>query len=476
MAKRPTPPKTAYRRHGDLPAYFQHRDGRPAWIPSQGLRDAGWKRCDLKNAEGDYLSQGAAIDRAALINDAVGQWREGKAVPTMHEAYAPAGACGDSPTIRRAEDRLSIGALMDAWCGVTAPFKGGQKTVVIKPPSDKFAELRESTQRDYRSKMKRLLDVMAGYVDPPPPGAPEADRLKYQQAVAETRAESIFSLQADEDDDGVNDPLREIYSVLRKKAGPNMAVGTLVVTGVWLNWCRAHKTRRIQNWAAEVDRSKPGGRIRVLNWAEIRALIDAAEAMDRASVADAIILGLDLSWSQADRLALTWDRVSTDENGRVRALTRSVITDGPKAQRLGRAKTGRIGGTPFLSMGLTRIAQIRARQQKMDAHPTHVLWCETTGAPWNASHFRHVFADVRALAAKSVPSVADATDQDLRDTAITFCRRALLSIDETCARSLQSRRRVLDLWDESYGEIGPEIADGGADRMNAWLKTQKGAL
>ncbi|WP_298161084.1 hypothetical protein [Brevundimonas sp.] len=476
MAKRPAPSKTAYRRHGDLPAYFQFRNGRPAWIPSQGLRDAGWKRFDLKDAEGEYLSQGAAIDQAALINDAVGQWREGRSVPMAHAAYAPAGACGDSPTIRRAEDRLSIGALMDAWCGVTAPFKGGQKTIVLKPPSDKFAELRESTQREYRSKMKRLLDVMAGYVDPPGSDATEAERLAYHRAVAETRSESIFALQADEDDDGVNDPLREIYSVLRKKAGPNMAVGTLVVTGVWLNWCRAHKTRRIQNWAAEVDRSKPSGRIRVLNWAEIHALIAAAEAMDRPSIADAVILGLDLSWSQADRLALTWNRVTTDENGRTRALTRSVLTDGPKAERLGRAKTGRIGGTPFLSIGLTRIAEIRARQQKMDAHPTHVLWCETTGAPWNASHFRHTFADVRALAAKSVPSVADATDQDLRDTAITFCRRAGLSIDETCARSLQSRRRVLDLWDESYGEIGPEIADGGADRMNEWLKTQKGGL
>lgn len=476
MAKRPIPPKTAYRRHGDLPAYFQFRDGRPAWIPSQGLRDAGWKRCDLKNAEGDYLSQGAAIDQAALINDAVGQWREGKAVPMAHQAYAPAGACGDSPTIRRAEDRLSIGALMDAWCGVTAPFKGGQKTVVLKAPSDEFAALRESTQRDYRSKVKRLIDVMAGYVDPPGPTASDEERQAYALAIAETRAESIFALEAGEDDNGVNDPLREIYSILRKKAGLNMANGVLAVAGVWLGWCRAHKTRRIQNWAKEVSRTKSPGRIRVLNWAEIHALIDAAESLGWYSIADAIVLGLDLSWSQADRLALTWDRVAPDDNGRVRALTKSQLTDGPKAERVGRAKTGRIGGTPFLSMGLKRIAQIRARQARRNDTPTHVLWCDTTLAPWNASHFRTTFGKVRALAAKSVPSVIDVTDQDLRDTAITFCRRAGLTIDATCSRSLQSRRRVLDLWDESYGEIGPEIADDGADRMNEWLKTQKGAL
>jgi hypothetical protein len=471
-------PKPAYRRHGDLPAYFQFRDGRPAWIPSQGLRDAGWRRCDLKDVDGRYLSQGAAIDRAALINDAVARWREGYAVSTDHAAYAPAGACDQAPVIRRVEDRLSIGTLIDAWCGVAAPFKGGQATTLITPACDEFAQLAASTQTNYRQKIKRLVDVLAGWPAPPPKGDPK--HPAYLQAVADVRAESIFTLQADEDANGVNDPLREVYWILRREAGPHQANSVLTITSAWLSWCRLRRTRRIHNWAAEVDRLTAPGRIRVFTWPELQALVRAAEDMGWHSIADSIVLGVDLSWSQADRLALTWNRVITDINGRQRALTRSQLTEGPKGQKLGRAKTGRIGGTPFLDMGRQRIEQIRARQahrnDMRNDPPTHVLICDTTGEPWKADYYKHKFADVRARAALACPSVADGRDQDLRDTAVTFCRRAGLTIEETCSRTLQSRRRVLDLWDQAYGEIGEEIADSGADRMDAWMKTQKVAL
>ena len=465
-----------YRKHGALPSYFQFRDGRPAWIPSQGLRGSGWSRRDLKGPDGAWLSMGAAIDQAALINDGVALWRQGLSVPPALADIAPAGACEAAPGVRRPEDRLSIGALMDAWAGVKAPFKGGEKVRWTTPPSDAFAELRPSTQKDYANKAKRLLDTLAGWPEGLAPNADAATAQAYAQDIADLRAESVFTLEAGEDVNGINDPLREVYRLLVRHAGLNMANGVLTVAGVWLGWCRRHQTRRIQNWAGEVDRKSSPGRIRVLSWAELRALTTTAEGLGWASIADAVILGIDLSWSQADRLDLTWNRVTPGDDGRLRALTRSQLTDGPSARRVGRAKTGRIGGTPFLSLGLDRIKIIQARQQAMAAQPTHVLWCETTGAPWKADHFRHVFAEIRAKAAETLPSVADATDQDLRDTAITFFRRAGLDIDQACSRSLQSRRRVLDLWDQAYGEIGPEIADAGADRMNVWLAGQKGAL
>lgn len=477
MAKTPK----AYRRHGDLPAYFQFRPdgqggGRPAWIPSEGLRKAGWKRCDLRDDRGAWLSQGAAIDRAAVINDAVAQWREGRAVPEAQAAIAPPGSTGANPVIRPLADALSIGALFDEWAGAKAPPRGGCATVLLKPCSDEFAELRPSTQRDYRNKGKRLIDVLAGYVEPPGRDATPAERRAYDQAVADVRAESVFTLQADEDAEGVSDPLYEAYRLLKKHAGINMAAGVMAVAGVWLSWCRARKTRRIHNWAAEVKRTTPRGRIRVLTWPELTHLIATAEAKGYPSIADAVILGVDLSWSQADRLSLAWNRVRIDDNGRLRAWTRSQITDGPDAQHLGRQKTGRVGGTPFLQMGRRRIEIIAERQRGMDAQPTHVLWCETTDAPWKPDHFRHTFAEIRNAAAVTMPSLADATDQDIRDTAITLCRMAGLSIDATCARTIQSRRRVLDLWDESYGEIGPEIADEGADQLDAYLADKKVAL
>jgi hypothetical protein len=478
VAKNPAKPARAYRRHGQLPAYFQWRDGRPTWNPSEGLRKAGWKRCDLRDDRGQYLTMGAAIDRAALINDAVALWRDGLSVPIIHASIAPAGATAERPIIRRGEDPLSIGALFDEWAGVKAPFKGGARTVLTKPACEDFAALRPATQRDYRNKLKRLIDVLAGYPVLPPADAAEAVRA-YEQAVVDVRAESIFTLQADEDEDGITDPLKQAYRILRKNAGPNMAAGVLTVAGVWLSWARENKTRRIHNWASEVKRTGVSGRIRVLSWPELSHLIATAEAMGYPSIADAIVLGVDLSWSQIDRIDLTWDRVTTDDNGRLRALTRSQITDGPSAERVGRTKTSRVGGTPFLSIGRDRIAMIKARQEKMAAHPTHVLWCETTAAPWKSDHYRHTFAEIRARAAETMPSLGGkdgVKDQDLRDTGITICRQAGLTIDATCARSLQSRRRVLDLWDQAYGEIGPEIADAGADQLDAWMTEKRIAL
>lgn len=472
-----------YRRHGDLPAYFQWRDGRPTWNPSEGLRRAGWKRRDLRDAAGAWLTKGAAIDAAAVINDAVGLWRDGRSVPALHAAYAPPGSTNERPVLRHAEDAFSIGALMDGWAGVIAPFKGGARTVYLRPPSEEFAELQPSTQADYRRKLKRAIDVLAGYPDAPRPVPVERHALAkiadldarhehwrlYQQAIADTRADPIFSLAAEEGEDGVTDPLYEVYRILKRRAGVAQAAGVMAVVGVWLGWCRARKSRRIHNWAAEVSRETPRGRIRVLSWPELSCLIRTADDMGWHSIADGTVMGLDLSWSQADRLQLEWPRVKVDDNGRLRAWTRSQLTDGPEVEREGRAKTGRVGGTPFLKIGRERIEQIAARHRLRDAHPTHVLWCETTSAPWLADHYRKIFAKVRARAAVTMPSLADVKDQDLRDTAITLCRAAGLSIDATCSRTLQSRRRVLDLWDQSYGEIGPEIADVGADQLDAYL-------
>lgn len=470
--------KTTYRKHGGLPAYFQHRDGRPAWIPSQGLRDAGWKRCDLKDADGRYLSLGAAIDRAAVINDAVGQWRQGFPVPAEHAAFAPAGSCADRPVIRRAEAPTSIGALIDAWAGVKAPPHANTPTRLLVEPSNEFARLAASTQRDYRNKILRLVEVLAGWPEGLPIDADDDVRAAYAADIADIRAASIFQLEPVEDaaEARVTALLYDAYWILRRRAGPNMANGVLTVAGVWLNWIRKHRTRAVHNWASEVDRVGVPGRIRVLTWPELRAMVATAERMGWPSIADSIVLGVDLTWSQADRLALTWNRIVNGGDGRLRAITRSQLTDGPTAERLGRQKTGRIGGTPFLDLGLKRITLIQARQKAMAAQPTHVIWCETTGAPWKPDHYRHVYAEIRAQATRIVASVADHKDQDLRDTGITFCRRAGLTIDETCARSLQSRKRVLDLWDQAYGEIGEEIADAGADKMNAWIAGQKGAL
>lgn len=425
----------ALRRHGSAPPNWRWREGRPRWAPSPALRAAGWKGLDLKDQAGKWLGEGASIDRAREIASAVAAWRAGARIEPRFAAIAPPGAIAQPgahlpPPI----ERLSIGALADAWLA-----------------SPEFKGLKPSTARDYGSKLKRLVDVLAGWVELPA----DRDDPTYLAEVADTRALPIFALEPQELASGIVDPLYTAYWKLHGACGVHMAAGTLAVAGVWLGWSRRRQSRRIHNWAAEVERETPPGRIRVLTWDELAALVRAADAMGWFSIGDSIILGVDLSWSQADRLALTWDRIDKD-----RAMTGSE----------GRRKTGRVGGTPFLNVGLARLAQVRQRQAAMAAHPTHVLWCEATGAPWKADHYRHIFAEVRARAVLEQPSLADARDQDLRDTAVTVAYQAQLSDHEIASRTLHSLRRIKDILDKHYGEIGPEIADAGKAKLDEHLR------
>lgn len=436
------PPSTKpLRRHGAAPANWQHRAGRPAWIPSPTLRKAGWRRHDFKDPRtGAWLSEGASIDEARLLNKAVEAWRAGQLVPAAWAHVAPAGAA-DTPASpwRPPLERFSIGRLADDWIA-SEDFRF---TASGTPRA-------EGTRRDYRNKLKRLVDVLAGYTAlPADPGD-----AAYRAALDATRAASIFTLQPVEQDGRILDPLKRAYRKLKAEVGDHQASGVLAVASVWLTWCRQTRSRTIYNWAKDVARAAPAGRIRPLTWPEIYSLVEAFEAMGLPSMADSVILGVDLSWSQVDRLRLTWDRVRDD-----RAFTGAE----------GRQKTGRVGGTPFLSIGRRRLIQIRERQLAMAARPTHVLWCELTGAPWKPDHYRHVFAQGRARAALACPSVATARDQDLRDTAFTLFGAAGLDDDMIASRTLQSRRHIKELGDKAYGEIGPEIADRGRDLMDAYL-------
>ena len=431
-----------------IPPGWTWRDGRPRWVPSPTLRQAGWKGLDLKDERGAYLARGASIDRAEAIAAAVDGWRKGRAVPAAFVDIAPQGAAMARPV--SATDRRAIGALLDAYLA-----------------SREFTGLAVKTQEDRRSKLSRMIDVLAGHpAKPRPDAAPEA-LAAYRAARERVRALSIMVLEPPPFDEAASadeaaGPLYTVYWKLREHAGPHMAHGALANISAWLEWC--FRRRAIPaNWAQLVDRETPPGRIRVGTWDELAALIAAAEAAGLPSIADAIILGVDLSWSQCDRLSLRWSQV--DGLGRVKGA---------------RQKTGRKGETPTLTgLAGARLPLIKARQRETwgeNVAMTHVLVCELTGRPWKADHYRHKFAEIREAAAAKCPTVADFRDQDLRDTAITVAFQAGLTPAEIASRSLHSLKRIHDVLDKHYVEIGQEIADAGADKLNAYLASKGVAI
>lgn len=447
----------ANRRQG-VPAGWTWRDGRPRWIPAPALRAAGWRGQDLKDPKGAWLARGASIDAAEAIMAAVAAWRAGELAPAAVKAFAPAGATVTPGAGRPApaEDRRSIGYLLDAYLGDPAR---------AIPPSREFEAIKNKIDR--RSKLSRLVDVLAGYAVKPARDATAAQLAAYQDARATVRGFSIDVLEPPAFEDmpdlsKAQGPLYDAYWKLHDLAGRNMAHGVLSDVSAWLEWC-VKRRALAQNWAKLIDRETPPGRIRVGTWDELAALIAAAEAAGLPSIADAIVLGVDLSWSQVDRLKLTWAQVGADYT-----------------VKGSRQKTGRKGATPLLDgLGKPRIDLIRARQREIygaNVQPTHVIVCELTGKAWKGDHYRHKFAEIRALAAAKVPSVATLRDLDLRDTAITVAHAAGLDPVQIASRSLHSLKRIQDVLSKHYVEIGQEIADAGAVKLNDYLAARGIAL
>lgn len=456
-------PKRKIRSHGQLPAGWTWRDGRPRWKASPTLRKAGWRDRDLKDGAGQWLTEGPSIDAARAIVAGVTAWREGEPVPAALAAIAPQGATAKGRGPKGSPDPRSIGTLLDAYLA-----------------SREFTrKIGERTRPEYRSKLKRLVDILSGYAFPPERDAPAADVSAYQEAIAETRALSVDVLMPPAFGEPGEPLLKTAYWLMRDKVGHHMANGVMAVASAWLEWCVTERRAIHVNPARLVSREETEGRIRPGTVEELQALIAAAQALGWVSIADSIILGVDLSWNQNDRLNLTWSMISAE--GRCK-----------KSRR----KTGRMMETPLLeTLGKPRLAAIRARQVEATRRrlgvgadtailpnqlPTHVLLCEGTGALWEPSYYRRRFREVRALAVagdparglEPCPSVADLTDQDLRDTAVTFAYEAGLDEQEIASRTGHSLKRIRDILDKHYGEITRAVGDRGAKKLNDWMAGQ----
>ncbi|PIB96476.1 hypothetical protein [Caulobacter sp. X] len=455
MSQKTKKPKRRQRGHGQLPAGFaarQQPDGsiRPRWIPQPNQRAAGWKGVNLVDEIGAYLPLGAAIERAKAINAAVEAWRAGGLVPADMAAFAPPKSAAEVAAIAVRAD-MQIGYFVDAWLD-----------------SREYKARAATTRRDYKNKLGRLLDAVAGFALLPDDEDAEA-LARHKAAVETVRGFSIMAL-APEQQDGQElfDPLYEAYWALHRHAGVNQASGVLAVASVWLNWIHKRKRREVENWAAKVERETPPGRIRAATLDEVQALVRAADANGYEDVADAMVLSLDLSWSQTDVLALTEDRLID-----YRALTGEQ----------GRKKTGRIGGTPLTFLGRARVEAIRERRKADKVQPfaaadRRIVQLkrerQTTrrGDQADSDLIRKRFAKVRAMAAQDCPSVASLTFADLRDTAVTWAREAGLSDDQLASRTLQSRKNIAELHDKHYGEIGPAVADAGLVLLEGYYRTK----
>lgn len=413
--------------------YFKWRDGRPRWEPGPALRRLGFAGVDLKNAAGLWLSEGDAIVRAQELNAEADARRLNTEAPKRGVSRSPH-SCED---------------LWDRY-----------------RKSSKFTGLAAATQYDYEAKAQPFL---YGF------------KATRRQVLGNGR-----TIEPGEHVDGfagyivaaIDKPVMFSYAeILAFQKGKSMSLGIIAVARRLFSFAELIGWRsENSNPAFRLELARPAPRLRLGTPTEIAAVVAAADlfpVMDRHgkqrgllhSMGDAIVLALHSGQRQRDVLAMP-----------------DTIVDAERI-KLSQFKTGAavdVKMTPACAARMTAAKQ-RARSRQivsLDAGP--IIVHEGTGQAYNAHTFRHLFAEVRTLAAtgqldgkpveglKPCASVADLQFLDLRDTAVTRLALAGCSkwqIASITGHSFESIDRIL----KHYLVLSRDFADPAIDMLVEWM-------
>lgn len=436
--------------------YVVWRDGRPRFVPSPELRKAGFKGRDLKHADGSWFTKGQAVDwSAGFLKDLA------ESVPERAKPEAPTGA------------RRPFGAPAQGQ----PPAGGGMarernQTYTVAQLFQDWFRSRKFQLPENPAELARLVAARAVY-------APRTVRDFRQKArVLETFAFELWWAPAD----ALTTPVvYGLYEELVAARGIATARGAIAVLSIALGWGRrrgrvSFRKNDGANPAHDLDMATPPPRLRVASKAEVAALVAAADRLGRPEAGDMILLGLWTGQRQGDRLALEDKGLVNgrrifrqSKTGAIVAvpeapeLTRRLAAS-EKRRRASRAETLLAAGTEAERLEIERRFSRVVLNELVDSRYGKCLW-----RPFRGQTYTHLFAMIRAEAAKECPSVAGFTDPDLRDTAVTWLANAGCTIPEICAitgHSLQSATRIL----RHYLALNPELADSGMAKMVNWFE------
>jgi hypothetical protein len=225
-------------------AYLKWRDGRPRWEPGPGLRNAGFKGCDLRDAGGAWLPLDLAIQEAQKLNKEVEAWRAGGAPRTKAEP----------PRVRQRTCRQ----LFLSWAGSA------------DKPAPEFSKLAPTTQAFYRLNAKLFLDDFG------------------EEPVAALTTPILYGYWED----------------LYEKRGHHMANQILATARVMLTHARKRLGWIEHNPALGLGLMQTEARLVLWLPKQVELFVATADRLNLHSIGDAVITGLHTAQRQGDVLSL----------------------------------------------------------------------------------------------------------------------------------------------------------------------------
>jgi len=410
----------------DVP-YLKLRNGRPRWEPGPHLRARGFRGQDLKDASGNWLGEGDAIEAANAINAAVGA----------------SGAPSEKKPAATERTMSALLRLFRADRGLDEKLARPQPGVAYVKPRG----LARRTREGYAYHC-RLIEEWCGDVP----------------AVQLTRAAIKDFYASLEDDKGLataNAVMRTLSMVL------NLGVDELE----WL-----HKNR-----ASKLGLSAPEGRLVIWELEEIKTFLAAADYLDLASQGDGLMLGAMSGQRQADvvvlpEAALVEGRYVLKQQKTGKLVRVPAVT--PLRDRIEAARARKTKRWPNVSR--TSPAELINERTGLPYHPDGSYFRELFAL---VRDFAGGITDSQgrlldftlAPSTDNLPftpmfSILGKRWSDLRDTAVTMLFAAGCEIAEICTFTGHSLVTAQAILDRHYFVRDDAIAASAGRKLETYLK------
>lgn len=384
---------------------------RPRFVPGPNLRKFGYKGRDLKSEAGEWFTLEQARDFARHLQAEIETRRTAKAAGKR--VPRPAGL-----------SVLTVHTLFDEFFSSTQ-FRAQGETA--------------------RFGVKRLAPASIRYYT--------AHRRALETFDHEIMAAPVVALR--------KAVLRGLFEQIAEARGIHTARGVFVTLSAVFGYA-VRRDRIRENPAEKLRLPSPPPRIRVGELAEMRQLIDTADAIGQPELGDSIMLALFTGQRQADRLALL--------DGR--------LVEGRLMFR--QKKTGAVVMVPPAPQLVARLEAMRTRRQAAKVQWQEVIVDEKTGRPFSSERYRTLFSSLRERAVAGVPghtepmpSLAGFRDQDLRDTAVTWLATAGCTLPEICAITGHAEAHATRIMKHYLGR-NSEQADSAIGKLTRWVEGKGG--